>query len=249
MYDASFARYYDELGWDSFALSIAPRFASFLESQGCLPRSALDVACGTGVLMAELRRLIPGLQVHGLDQSEEMLRVTGGRLATGYPSPILFHGDMTHFSLGRKFDLITCSYDSLNHILEPEGVRSAFASVAAHLNPGGWYIVDVNTDLAFRTNWNGYTVRHRNGNLVIEKPIYDARRKLAVVAIEATVVRDGVPVGYVNEVFWEKAYAGDELVKWMREGGLDVRFIRDFRGNDVVEPDKTYRPFFYATKS
>jgi SAM-dependent methyltransferase len=249
MYDAVFARYYDELGWNGFALALAPRLASFLESQGCRPGSMLDVACGTGVLMAELRGLIPRLEVFGVDQSEEMLKVAGGRLGTGYPSPFLRHGDMAGFALGRKFDLITCTYDSLNHILEPEGIRSAFATVARHLNPGAWYVVDVNAELAFRANWNSYSVRHTNGNLVMEKSIYDARQRLAAVAIEATILRENLPVGYFTELFWERAYAADDLVRWMQEAGLDVRFIKDFRGNDLAEPEKANRLFFYATRA
>jgi SAM-dependent methyltransferase len=249
VYDAVFARYYDELGWKHFAQNLAPVLVSFMDSQGYHPAGALDIACGTGTLLSELRRLIPVLEISGLDQSEEMLKVSAAKLGLSYPASNLVVGDMSAFSLGRKFDLITCTFDALNHILEPDKVRSAFASVAGHLNPGGWYVVDVNTDFAFRAGWDSYSVTHPGGNLLIQKSIYDRTQRLAACTVEATILKEGQPKAHFNELFWERAYAIADLKDWMAEVGLDVRFTKDHRGNDLQQPEESPRVVFYATMS
>jgi hypothetical protein len=51
--------------------------------------------------------------------------------------------------LSRRFDAALSFFDSLNNILEPEGLLSAFQRVAEHLNPGGSWIFDLNTAYAF----------------------------------------------------------------------------------------------------
>lgn len=248
MYGPVFAQYYDELGWDRFPRSFAEVLFAFLRSQDCEVESMLDVACGTGVLLGEMRRLIPGLQVTGLDQSEEMLKVGAQRLGAGYPPADLIKGDMTGFFLGRKFDIVTCTFDALNHILEAEGIRCAFASVASHLDQGGWYVADVNTEFALRTAWDGFSVDHRGGHTVIQKSMYDPRKRVATQAIEAMILRDGLPVAHFNEVFYERAYPVEDLVRWMSDTGLEVRYLRDMRGNDIEDVESVPRVFLYAVK-
>ena len=247
MYEATFARYYDDLGWQTFPRRLAPAILDFLRSQGKPPASVLDIACGTGTLLSELRRLSPDLQVSGLDLSEDMLKVCAAKLGFKYPSPDLVPGDMSSFSMGRKFDLVTCTFDSLNHLLEPSKSRSALGAVATHLSPGGWYVVDVNTDLGFRATWD--SVMHPGGNLLIQKCIYDRSQKMAVYSVEATVLKQGRPVAHFSEVVWERAYAVADMRKWMQEAGLEVRFVRDSAGNDLMDPEGAPRVFFYATRN
>ena len=49
-----------------------------------------------------------------------------------------------------EFDLITCIDDAINHLLEPDEVYDALASMRANLAPGGLLIFDVNTLAAYR---------------------------------------------------------------------------------------------------
>src|SRR5260370_8190090 len=44
------------------------------------PLRLLDVACGTGLLLEQLSHLLPGAEVYGIDQSEEMLSQARHRL-------------------------------------------------------------------------------------------------------------------------------------------------------------------------
>jgi SAM-dependent methyltransferase len=98
----------------------------------------LELACGTGSILA---RLTTGAQLTGLDRSPEMLAVAAAKV----PGAQLVEGDMSSFDLGRRFDVIVCVFDSVNHLLEVGSWASLFACVHAHLAADGLFVFDVNT--------------------------------------------------------------------------------------------------------
>ena len=102
------------------------------------PASILEVACGTGSILARL----PGrAELTGLDRSPEMLALAAAKV----PGAHLVVGDMSSFDLNRRFDVIVCVFDSVNHLLDVGSWAALFACVHAHLTEGGLFVVDVNT--------------------------------------------------------------------------------------------------------
>ena len=51
--------------------------------------------------------------------------------------------DMTLYRPNQKFDLVTCTGDSLNHIMALSDVEKIFQNVHAYLNEGGYFIFDI----------------------------------------------------------------------------------------------------------
>jgi len=98
-------------------------------------RTLLDVACGTGAHLVELRRWY---SVQGVDLSPAMLAVARGRL----PGVPLAEADMRTLDLGQSFDAVTCLFSSIGYITDPSERRSAIAHIAAHVAPGGVLILD-----------------------------------------------------------------------------------------------------------
>jgi SAM-dependent methyltransferase len=128
--------------WAEFVLDYA-------RDQGLSPASALDLACGTGALTAELQRR--GLQATGLDYSADMLGVARSRL----PGVNFVQADVRDFQLPERFDLITCVFDSLNNLTDVADLGRALCQMALHLNPGGLLAFDVNTRIGVRDLWEG----------------------------------------------------------------------------------------------
>jgi SAM-dependent methyltransferase len=100
--------------------------------------SFLELACGTGSILA---RLDTTAELTGLDRSPEMLAIASAKV----PGAHLVEGDMSSFDLGRRFDVIACVFDSVNHLLDVGSWASLFACVHAHLSDGGLFVLDVNT--------------------------------------------------------------------------------------------------------
>ena len=97
-------------------------------------RTLLDVACGTGAHLDHLS----GYEAEGLDLDPEMLAVARERL----PNVPLHEGDMADFELGKRFDAVVCMFSSIGYVRTEERLRSAVASMARHLEPGGVLVVE-----------------------------------------------------------------------------------------------------------
>jgi SAM-dependent methyltransferase len=98
-------------------------------------RTLLDVACGTGAHLAELRQWF---EVEGVDISPAMLEVARKRL----PGVRLHLGDMRTLDLGRQFDAVICLFSSIGYVLEPAELGPTIQRLAAHVGRGGVLIVD-----------------------------------------------------------------------------------------------------------
>ena len=78
----------------------------------------LDVACGTGAHLAELRRWY---RCVGVDLVEE---------------------DMRDFDLGRRFGAVTCMFSSIGYVGGVGELGAAMGTMARHLEPGGVLVVE-----------------------------------------------------------------------------------------------------------
>lgn len=104
------------------------------------PGSAvLEIGCGTGRNLAHVAREWPGVALHGLDLSAEMLKTARGKLGDG---AMLAQGDATAFAAPdlfsrAGFDRVILSY-ALSMI--PDW-KAALDQAAAVLAPGGRLLV------------------------------------------------------------------------------------------------------------
>jgi SAM-dependent methyltransferase len=102
----------------------------------------LDLGCGTGRVLLPLLR--DGHDVVGVDASAPML----ARLRAKNPKANVIHGDIREISLGRKFPLIVCAFNTFMHLYDRRDVEACLAVVKRHLRPGGAFAFDVmNPDL------------------------------------------------------------------------------------------------------
>lgn len=98
-------------------------------------RTLLDVACGTGLHLDQLR---DHFDVEGLDLDPAMLKVARQRL----PGVTLHEASMADFRLERNFDVITCLFSSIGYAGSVENLNAAVGMMARHLNPGGLLFVE-----------------------------------------------------------------------------------------------------------
>ena len=134
---------YDRLTNDVDYEATVAFYNEILKREGLSPRTAVDLACGTGSVTAILAR--QGLQVTGVDMSEEMLTVAMSKVMDMPEPPRFACQKLQELCLPRAVDLAVCALDSLDYITDPEDCREAIRRVYKVLNPGGIFIFDVNT--------------------------------------------------------------------------------------------------------
>lgn len=157
----SYAAFYDALHGDR-SVRIA-RIQGLLNHYAPECSSVLELACGTGSILAGLDGRY---EKTGLDNSRAMLAFAHKKL----PAVTFVHGDMAALQLGRTFDAIFCTFNSVDHLPDFAAWQNLFYGVAEHLNPSGIFIFDTNSyarlaELAKKHNWS-VPMAHGHGRVV-----------------------------------------------------------------------------------
>ncbi len=106
--------------------------AALREALGAGRHPILELGVGGG---HNLSHLTADFQATAVDVSENML-AHSRRLNPGVEHLV---GDMRHVRLDRAFAAVLI-HDAINHMLSEADLRAAFATAAAHLEPGGVFI-------------------------------------------------------------------------------------------------------------
>ena len=134
---------YDRLTNDVDYEATVDFYFEILEREGLKPRTAVDLACGTGSVTAILARR--GLDVIGVDLSEEMLTQAQQKAWELENPPRFVCQSLQELYLPRAMDMAVCALDSLDYITDPADCKEAIRRIYRALNPGGIFIFDVNT--------------------------------------------------------------------------------------------------------
>jgi len=132
-----FSKHYDAVMGDSS--DTAALLQKFIDEHNPRSRSILEIACGTGSV---LQHFTKRYSVYGLDISSGMLSQAKKKVPSGKFS----QQDMTKFKFSRKFDVILCVFDSINHLLKFSDWQKVFKKAYEHLNQEGVLIFDMNTE-------------------------------------------------------------------------------------------------------
>lgn len=103
----------------------------------------LDVGCGSATLLILLIQL--GYECDGLDLSESMIEIAKKKLAMNHLNTNLYIGNMINFSIDNKYDIITCFFDTLNHLNNEGDLNKTLINMSNHLNNDGVLLVDLFT--------------------------------------------------------------------------------------------------------
>lgn len=137
MYSDAFCKVYNEFGWNYFPEIFGEQLLIWLRKNKIEVRTSLDLACGTGILCELLHK--NGIQASGADLSEGMIEIA----RKNNPDICYEVADMIQYRPQRTFDLVTCTGDALNHIIDLGDVEQIFHNVRSYLNKDGYFIFDI----------------------------------------------------------------------------------------------------------
>jgi SAM-dependent methyltransferase len=135
--DTTYGRLWSPV-YDDMYDTVDDAVIDLLERHAGQPPRALELAIGTGRVALPLRAR--GVEVSGIDISEEMvakLRAKPG----GEAIPVTM-GDFADVAVDDAFPLIYLPFNTIFGLLSQERQVECFQNVAAHLEPGGRFILD-----------------------------------------------------------------------------------------------------------
>lgn len=243
-----FAKFYDAFTAGSDYEAWTANVLELAQGYGLSGSRALDVACGTGKSFVCLLR--HGFSVTGCDSSAAML----AEAARKAPDVALLEADMRDLPALGSFDLVTCFDDSLNHLLDEDGLAAAFASMAANLGAGGLLMFDLNTLRAFRTTFARDTVFTGDGTVFICRghASPDAPPGCeASVRIDAFVARDDGGYDRLGTRQDQRHFPPHRVVALLAEAGLECLGVHGVLDDGALVPsaDETRElKLLYAAK-
>ena len=175
------------------------------------PQAILDIACGEGTFAVAMAK--KGFQVTGVDRSPQMLQFAKERTEREN-AEVEFHlQDMRSLFFDEQFDLVTCWFDSLNYILELEGIQETFAGVHRALKKAGLFIFDVNTIYGLAVTWQRdpcYVQQNTPELFEIHFPSYDFEKNVATTRITGFAKAE---TGWIrmDEEHKERGYTVEEI--------------------------------------
>ena len=238
------AESYDRLTNDVDYKGVVDFYFDILRREGLSPRTAVDLACGTGsvsLLLADC-----GLSVVGVDMSHDMLAMASEKIADRENAPLFVCQNLTELRLPKGVDLAVCALDSIDYIIEPEDCRKAIQKIYKALNPGGCFIFDVNTPEKLRA-MDGQTFLDEDDDVYcLWRGEFDEDSNICTYGMDI-FQRRGSLWERSGEVHQEYAYSREQLTEFLKEAGftsIEVFADRSFEEPRVGEQ----RIYFKARK-
>ena len=227
---------YDRLTSDVDYEATVDFYYEILKQEGLSPRTAVDLACGTGSVTAILAR--KGLQVIGVDMSEEMLTVASQKVGEAGFTPWLLCQSLQQLRLPKAVDLAVCALDSLDYITNPDDCREAIHRVYKYLNPGGIFIFDVNTPEKLRAMDGQVFLDEDDDVYCVWRGEFDEQTNICSYGMDL-FQRKGNLWERSFEEHCEYAYSADQLVGYLKAAGFThIRVYGDRRMEAPVEGEQ-----------
>lgn len=137
MYSDVFCKVYSEFGWNYYPEIFGEQLLQWLRQNRVKPQTAMDLACGTGILCEILHS--SGIRASGMDFSSGMIHIARQRNRNIHYDV----ADMITYCPDQRYDLVTCTGDALNHIADLLDVEQIFRNVYDYTQEGGYFIFDI----------------------------------------------------------------------------------------------------------
>lgn len=214
-----FSEYYDILTEDVDYKGRTEYLCGLFKRFGAEPTLLLDLACGTGGFTFEFQK--QGIDVIGVDPSEEMLAIAREKAAQNGLSPLFLCQAGQTLDLYGTVDGAVCCLDSLNHIVDKAELKETLHRVSLFLEKDKLFIFDVNTVYKHKEILADNSFVRETEDMFLVWQNNTDEDGLTDIYLDF-FIKDGD--GYIRESedFSERAYSDDELRKMLKNAGLEV---------------------------
>jgi ubiquinone/menaquinone biosynthesis C-methylase UbiE len=199
----------------------------------------LEIACGTGRIYLEL--LKDGVNVYGIDISENMLKVLKMKAKKLGLEPKVFKADMRTFKLGQKFSLIIIPFRSFLHNLTIEDQIKTLKNIKNHLAQNGKFILNFffpNPEKIARTYGKEIKeiIKSKDKKYTLLKKMYFVDEANQIVEFvntikenNKTIWRDKFQIAFIYKREFELLLKLVGFKKWKVYGGFSYQPLKSYK--------------------
>jgi len=221
-----YAKVEDLLGVKESAPRLYAHYLLFLNTIDF--ESLLDVGCGSGDFLVQMKHALDIPQVKGIDLSPVMVSKS---IENGIDASCIDLCD-----LEGKYDVITAVFDMLNY-LTPDKLKVFLTCVKAHLNDGGVFLCDINTLYGFENVAVGsFIVDDKERFLTVDSDFEEGEYISEFTLFE----KEDTCFKKFQETIKQYYHTVDDLVKY---SGLELVVSDDVNLYELEEYDKKFVVF------
>lgn len=227
-YTGLVARLYEPLAGD---LADTQPIRQFVTRYGT---PALELACGAGHPMLEL--LADGLEVHGIDSSQDMLDLCLEKAAGMDLNPTLACQPMQALSLPDRYACCYLAGASFCLMEDLEDARDTLAGVHKHLLPGGAFLVAFFRPEITRQPSGTKRKPADDGTTITVGSIaqsHDPAQQLVATTLRYTREQSGEVLDAVERVWQIRYYTVAQMTELLHAAGFTIHRCTDFEGSPV----------------
>ena len=241
----------------------AEYLTGLLKEYGIKDGLIAELGCGTGTMTRLLAKA--GYDMIGIDLSEEMLDIARYDHPEVEEDILYLHQDMREFELFGTVAAVVSLCDSMNYITSEEDLLKVFRLVNNYLDPGGYFIFDMNTIYKYETIIGDRVIaENREDCSLIWENYYDKEERInqyditiySKVEFEEEDCTEGgnededdasdTPLyERLEETHIQKAYPVDRVIELLQEAGLEFVAVYGVGTKEAPKED-TERVYFIA---
>lgn len=243
----------------------AEYLTGLLKEYGIKDGLIAELGCGTGTMTRLLAKA--GYDMIGIDLSEEMLDIARYDHPEAEEDILYLHQDMREFELFGTVAAVVSLCDSMNYITSEEDLLKVFRLVNNYLDPGGYFIFDMNTIYKYETVIGDRVIaENREDCSLIWENYYDKEARInqyditiySKVEFEEEDYTEGgsddVDEAYgdetplyerLEETHIQKAYPVERVIELLQEAGLEFVAVYGVGTKEMPKPEEE-RVYFIA---
>lgn len=222
-----------------------------LKEYGVQEGLVADLGCGTGKITEYLA--LSGYDMIGVDNSVEMLSIAADK-KNAYKEndprkQILYlEQDMRELELGGNVSAVVSICDSINYILEEEGLLQVFQRVNYFLEDKGIFIFDLNTEHKYRDLLGDTNIsENREEASFIWENYYYLDEQINEYDLTIYVREEGNRFIRLEETHYQRAYSLEKTKELLEQAGM--KFITAYDAFTKDAPtEKCERMYIIAQK-
>lgn len=186
----AYSQYYDLLYRDKNYEAETAYIHNLLKTFHPSSKTILELGCGTGIHAGKLASR--GYTVHGIDQSDTMLRMALERrseMSIETAERLSFmEGDIRNYKTANRFDVVISLFHVMSYMTSTADLEMAIKTAETHLTRGGVFVFDC---------WHGPAVLH-------DKPVSRTKTfENETIAVKRTSVPELFPDRHVVDVHFD----------------------------------------------
>lgn len=233
----------------------AEYLTGLLKDYGIKDGLIAELGCGTGTMTRLLAKA--GYDMIGIDLSEEMLDIARYDHPEAEEDILYLHQDMREFELFGTVAAVVSLCDSMNYITSEEDLLKVFRLVNNYLDPGGYFIFDMNTIYKYETVIGDRVIAENRENCsLIWENYYDKEERInqyditiySKVEFEEEDEEEGPEMPLyerMEETHIQKAYPVDRIKELIEEAGMEFVAVYGV-GTKEAPKENEERVYFIA---